>query len=256
MARHAYPSLDNLSPRLAEELRKRIAPDRGNVWKMLMWSPGMAEPFIDFNDAVRYKISLSDSLRELIILRVGHLCEAAYEIHHHTRISREIGMSEELIAAPKVGASAPGLDATQRLALSLTDDLVRSVGPATSIWLRRSRCSAKAVSTRSSCWSAATCLLVCCCVPGALTLSSPRREPRRRYQLRYSADRTAGSTWRSAAGRCSRSELRGGLAFRLRAHRRRPDEPGRRIPMGRLGPCCHSAGRPSSGQISQSELSK
>ena len=24
----------------------------------------------------------------------------------------------------------------------------------------------------------------------------------------------------------------------------------------RLGPCCHSAGRPSSGQISQSELSK
>jgi alkylhydroperoxidase family enzyme len=56
---------------------------------MLMWSPGMAEPFIDFNDAVRYKISLSDSLRELIILRVGHLCEAAYKIHHHTRISRE-----------------------------------------------------------------------------------------------------------------------------------------------------------------------
>ena len=125
MARHAYPSLDNLSPRLAEELRKRIAPDRGNVWKMLMWSPDIAEPFIDFNDAVRYKISLSDSLRELIILRVGHLCEAAYEIHHHTRISREIGMSEELIAAPKVGASAPGLDTTQRLALSLTDDLLK-----------------------------------------------------------------------------------------------------------------------------------
>ena len=71
MARHAYPSLDNLSPRLAEELRKRIAPDRGNVWKMLMWSPGMAEPFIDFNDAVRYKISLSDSLRELIICALG-----------------------------------------------------------------------------------------------------------------------------------------------------------------------------------------
>jgi 4-carboxymuconolactone decarboxylase len=125
VARHAYPSLDNLSPRLAEELRKRVAPDRGNVWKMLMWSPDIAEAFIDFNDAVRYKISLSDSLRELIILRVGHLCEAAYEIHHHTRISREIGMSEALIAAPKVGAGAPGLDATQRLALSLTDDLVK-----------------------------------------------------------------------------------------------------------------------------------
>jgi alkylhydroperoxidase family enzyme len=125
LARHAYPPLDHLSPRLAEEIRKRVAPDRGNVWKMLMWSPGMAEAFIDFNDAVRYKISLPDSLRELIILRVGHLCDAAYEVHHHARIAREIGMSEALIAAPKLGAGAPGLDATQKLALSLTDDLVR-----------------------------------------------------------------------------------------------------------------------------------
>jgi alkylhydroperoxidase family enzyme len=125
VARHAYPSLDNLSPRLAEEAKKRIAADRGNVWKMIMWSPGMAESFIDFNDAVRYRTSLSDVLRELIILRVGHLCDAPYEIHHHERISREIGMSEALIAAPKTGASAPALDATQRLALALTDDLVR-----------------------------------------------------------------------------------------------------------------------------------
>ena len=125
MARHPYPPLDNLSPRLTEELRKRTGPDRGNVWKMLMWSPGMAEAMIDFNDAVRYRISLSDSLRELIILRVGHLCDAPYEIHHHERISREIGMSEALIAAPKSGASAEGLDARQRLALLITDDLVK-----------------------------------------------------------------------------------------------------------------------------------
>lgn len=127
MARHAYPPLDNLSPRLAEEIRKRVAPDRGNVWKMLMWSPTMAEALIDFNDAVRYKISLSDSLRQLVILRVGHLCEADYAIHQHNRISREIGMSEELIAAPEIGASAPGLDETQRLALCLTDDLVKDL---------------------------------------------------------------------------------------------------------------------------------
>ena len=126
MARHAYPPLDNLSPRLTEELRKRTGPNRGNVWKMLMWSPGMAEAMIDFNDAVRYKISLSDPLRELIILRVGHLCDAPYEIHHHERISREIGMSEALITAPKTGAGAAGLDATQRLALSITDDLVKN----------------------------------------------------------------------------------------------------------------------------------
>lgn len=125
MARHAYPPLDNLSPRLTEEIRKRVAPDRGNVWKMLMWSPQMAEPFVDFNDAVRYKISLTDTQRELVILRVGNLCEADYEVHHHTRISREVGMSEELIAAAKTGSASPVLDETQKLLLDITDDLVR-----------------------------------------------------------------------------------------------------------------------------------
>jgi 4-carboxymuconolactone decarboxylase len=124
MARHAYPSLDNLPDRLKEELRKRTGPDRGNVWKMMMWSPAMAAPFIDFNDAVRYKLTISDQLREIVILRVGRLCQADYEVHHHSRIAREVGMSEELIAATAVGSSSPGLDATQRLALDITDELV------------------------------------------------------------------------------------------------------------------------------------
>ena len=35
-------------------------------------------------------------------------------------------MSEALITAPKTGAGAAGLDATQRLALSITDDLVKN----------------------------------------------------------------------------------------------------------------------------------
>lgn len=125
MARIAYPPFDNLPERLKEELRKRTGPDRGNVWKMMMWSPTMAAPFTDFNDAVRYKLTISDELREIIILRVGRLCEAAYEVHHHSRIGREIGMSEELIAATAVGSSAAGLDATQKLALDMVDDLVK-----------------------------------------------------------------------------------------------------------------------------------
>jgi 4-carboxymuconolactone decarboxylase len=126
VARHAYPPSENLPQHLKDELKKRTGPDRGNVWKMLMWSPETAAPFVDFNDAVRYKLSISDEMRELIILRVGNLCGAAYEVHHHTRIGREIGMSEDLMAAAKVGSSAPGLDATQKLALDLADDLVKN----------------------------------------------------------------------------------------------------------------------------------
>jgi alkylhydroperoxidase family enzyme len=125
VARHSYPPLDELSPRLKQELAKRVAPDRGNVWKMLMWSPGMAEAFIDFNDAVRYKISLSNIMRQMIILRAGHLCDAPYELHHHTRIAREVGMSDAQLEAVKEGPNAAALDATQKLALLVTDDIVK-----------------------------------------------------------------------------------------------------------------------------------
>ena len=95
-------------------------------------------------------------LRELIILRVGHLCDAPYEIHHHERISREIGMSEALIAAPKIGAGAPGLDATQRLALALTDDLVKDRRASDANLAAAIKVFGETGCRRSSCWPAAT----------------------------------------------------------------------------------------------------
>lgn len=126
MARHPYPPLDNLPEHLAKEIRNRVAPDRGNVWKMLMWTPDTARSFIDFSEAVRHHTLLSSKLRELIILRVGALCGAAYEVHHHKRIAREVGMTESEIAATGVGGNVSGLDDKQRLVLAMADDLVNN----------------------------------------------------------------------------------------------------------------------------------
>jgi len=127
VARHPYPPLDNLPPRLKEELAKRVTPVRGNVWKMMMWNPVLAEHFIDFNDAVRYKISFSDITRQMIILRVGHLCDAPYELYQHTRIARECGITEEQLAGVKEGPTAAVLDDSQKLALAVTDDIVNDL---------------------------------------------------------------------------------------------------------------------------------
>ncbi len=124
MARYAYPPLDNLPEHLAKEIRARVTPERGNVWRMLMWTQETAGPFVDLSEAVRHRTLLPPKLRQLIILRVGHLCGAAYEVHHHKRIAREVGMTESAIVASGIGSDAPGLDATQRLALDMTDDLV------------------------------------------------------------------------------------------------------------------------------------
>jgi 4-carboxymuconolactone decarboxylase len=126
VARYAYPSLDNLPEHLKKEIAARVKPDRGNVWRMLMWAPTAAGPFVDFSEAVRHQSSLNPIQRELIILRVGQLSDAPYEVHHHKRIAREVGMSEEKIAATAIGSAAPGLDDKERLLLDLAEDMVKN----------------------------------------------------------------------------------------------------------------------------------
>lgn len=126
MARYSYPPLDNLPEHLAREIRARVVPGRGNVWRMLMWTPQTAGPFVDLSEAVRHRTLLPPEIRELIILRVAYLCDAAYEIHHHKIIGREVGMTEDAITAASKGSTALGIDALERLALDLTDDLVKN----------------------------------------------------------------------------------------------------------------------------------
>jgi len=124
MARCSYPELNNLPEPLAAEMRKRIGPGRGNVWKMLCLTPDTATTFIDYSESVRHHTEIPAKIRELMIMRTGQLCAAPYEVHHHTRIAREVGLSDAEMAATAPGASSTTLDDTQRFVLSMVDALV------------------------------------------------------------------------------------------------------------------------------------
>jgi 4-carboxymuconolactone decarboxylase len=123
MARYAYPEIETLPEALAEEIKGRIGPGRGNVWKMLCWTPDTAETFIAYSESIRNRNEVPPKIRELMILRVGHLCNAPYEIHHHRRIGKGAGLSDAEIAASAAGPQAEGLDDAQRFALTMVDEL-------------------------------------------------------------------------------------------------------------------------------------
>jgi AhpD family alkylhydroperoxidase len=61
---------------------------------------------------------------ELVILRVAHLCDCAYERHHHERIGRRSGLSAAQVEATRVGADAPVWLPRQRVILRAVDALV------------------------------------------------------------------------------------------------------------------------------------
>jgi alkylhydroperoxidase family enzyme len=63
----------------------------------------------------------------MVIVRVGHLSKASYELYQHERVSRQVGMAEEKLAALKDGPEAPVFTEIERDVLRFTDDVVKNV---------------------------------------------------------------------------------------------------------------------------------
>ena len=94
---------------------------------MLAGGEGLLPAFSRFGNHLLNKTALDPVLREIAIVRVGILSDASYEVYQHDAISRSIGMSDELIAAIRVGADDPAFDDLQRLVVRYTDDVVANV---------------------------------------------------------------------------------------------------------------------------------
>lgn len=124
MARIPYPDPAEL-PAETRNVLAKMAPL--NIFRMLAHGHGLLEAFARYGNYILFKMELHPFLREIAILRVGHLSGAAYEVHQHERIARDIGMSEALVAAIRVGPDAPGLDTTERVVIRYTDEVVKNV---------------------------------------------------------------------------------------------------------------------------------
>lgn len=119
------PDLEALPAALRHEVSSRRSL---NVYRMIMHTPAVAPAFLALSDALRHATSLPGDWRELAILRVGHRYAAAYELHHHERLARAVGLSEAAIAAVRPGGDLAALDTAQRGVLQLADDLLTNHG--------------------------------------------------------------------------------------------------------------------------------
>lgn len=125
MARIPYFDLTQAPPEYAELLSARKPL---NLYRMLPHAgPGLAAGFLRMGGALLRENALDAQLRELVILRVGMLSDAGYEVHQHKRVARSVGLSDEKIEAIAQGAEAPVFDELERLILRFTDTVVREV---------------------------------------------------------------------------------------------------------------------------------
>lgn len=94
-----------------------------NIFKTLTNHPALAKRWMVFANHILGKSTLSVRDRELVILRIGYLCQSGYEWGQHVLIARDAGMSDEEIRSCKTGPDTPGLSELDRLLLNATDEL-------------------------------------------------------------------------------------------------------------------------------------
>jgi len=73
-------------PELGEVMAKYSAGRRGkliNIYRMLLNAPPLAESWFNHSNTVRWKTTLDGRLREIVIIRMGHLANSQYVLRQH-----------------------------------------------------------------------------------------------------------------------------------------------------------------------------
>ena len=94
-----------------------------NIFRTLANHSGLARRWMVFANHILGKSTLSEQARELVILRIGYLCQSGYEWGQQVVIARRAGMTDDEILSSKSGPETPGLSPLYRLLLQATDEL-------------------------------------------------------------------------------------------------------------------------------------
>ena len=83
-------------------------------------NPGIAAEFLKLQAAEEQHTALDQRVRQVIILTVGAVCQAPYELYAHSAVARDAGLSEHQIAELVAGAMPDTLSEAEKSAHRLT----------------------------------------------------------------------------------------------------------------------------------------
>jgi alkylhydroperoxidase family enzyme len=130
MARIQYATKETATGKSKEYLEKM--EERGvpilNMFRTVLKSPTVGPAFLRLGVALLEKDDLSPILREIAILRVGHLTKAHYEWTQHVRIALECGVTQAQVDAIAGDWKNSGQFTEEALAvIQFTDEITQNV---------------------------------------------------------------------------------------------------------------------------------
>lgn len=112
----------------SEDVQQQMAPfvRQGrvfNIFRTMANHPDLMRRWLVFGNHILGKSTLPPRERELVILRIGYLCQSGYEWGQHVLIARQAGMTDDEIRSAQTGPNTLGLPPLDRLLLAATDEL-------------------------------------------------------------------------------------------------------------------------------------
>lgn len=105
-----------------------------NIFKTLARYPKLLKRWLPFANHILFKSSLSPREREILILRIGWLCQAEYEFGQHVVIGRRAGLSDVDIQRIVDGPDAAGWDPFEAALVRAADELHRDAIISDATW--------------------------------------------------------------------------------------------------------------------------
>jgi len=113
----------------SEQQRTLLAPIKQatgiviNIISTLARHPTLYERFMPFSSYITAEQSLPARDREILILRIGWLCQSEYEFGQHTLFGKAMGLKDEEIFRITKGPEEPGWSLLEAALIRATDEL-------------------------------------------------------------------------------------------------------------------------------------
>src|SRR5215475_5142509 len=118
-------------PEFAEVIEKYRSGRRGkllNIYRMLLNSPALAESWFNHSNAVRWQTTLDGRLREIVIIRMGHLTNSQYVLRQHVpSLAVAEGLSLDDCNTLAEWRASKSFSASERAVLAYADTMTRDI---------------------------------------------------------------------------------------------------------------------------------
>lgn len=98
-----------------------------NIFKVMAHCPDVGRDFLKLGNSLLFRGKLDSRLRELAILRVGHLAQANYEWTQHVAVAKRVGVPETQINAVPQWQDSDQFTAAEQAILQYTDEVADNI---------------------------------------------------------------------------------------------------------------------------------